>query len=50
VVTTLTFTANGPFPTLTKVWGTNAGWTTYRGTSTRALTFTTGYSAVPLLY
>ena len=50
VVTTVTFTSTGSFPTSTAVQGLNAGWTTYSGRSNRSLTFSTGYSSLPLLY
>jgi hypothetical protein len=50
VVTTVTFTADGSFPTATAVKGLNATWTTYYGRSNRTLTFATGYSSLPLLY
>jgi hypothetical protein len=48
VVTTVTFSASGSFPTATAVKGLNAAWTTYYGRSNRTLTFATGYSALPL--
>lgn len=50
VVTTVTYTATASFATVTQVWGTNSGWTTFSGTSTRPLTFATGYTALPTLY
>ena len=43
VVTTVTFTTTASFSTSTAVQGLNATWTTYAGTSTKALTFTTYY-------
>ena len=50
VVTTVTFTSSGSFATSTAVQGLNAAWTTYSGRSNKALTFSTGYSTLPLLY
>jgi hypothetical protein len=50
VVTTVSFTATGSFATSTAVQGLNASWTTYAGRSNKALTFSTGYSTLPLLY
>jgi hypothetical protein len=50
VVTTVTFTSNGSFATSTAVKGLNAAWTTYSGRSNKALTFSTGYSTLPLLW
>lgn len=50
VVTTVTVTSSASFATSTAVWGPNSGWTTYAGRSNKLLTFSTGYSAVPLLY
>jgi hypothetical protein len=50
VITTVTVTGFGSFPTVTSVRGLNAAWTTYGGTSGRALTFSTSFSALPLLY
>jgi hypothetical protein len=50
VITTVTFTANGSFATSTAVKGLNASWTTYSGRSNKALTFSTGYSTLPLLW
>jgi hypothetical protein len=50
VMTTVTFTSNRSFPTSTSVSGLNAGWTTYAGQSNKTLTFSTGYSTLPLLY
>jgi len=50
VVTTVTFTSTGSFATSTAVQGLNASWTTYAGRSNKALTFSTGYSTLPLLY
>jgi hypothetical protein len=32
------------------VQGLNAKWTTYSGRSNKTLTFSTGYSTLPLLY
>jgi hypothetical protein len=50
VITTVTFTSNGSFATSTAVKGLNASWTTYSGRSNKALTFSTGYSTLPLLW
>jgi hypothetical protein len=50
VVTTVTYTATSSFKTVTQVWGTNTGWTTFNGVSSKALTFATGYSALPTIY
>lgn len=50
VVTTVTFTSTGSFATSTAVKGLNASWTTYSGKSNKALTFSTGYSTLPLLW
>jgi hypothetical protein len=50
VITTVTFTSNGSFATSTAVKGLNAAWTTYSGRSNKALTFSTGYSTLPLLW
>ena len=49
VVTTVTFTSSSSFSTSTAVQGLNATWTTYSGKSNKALTFSTGYSTLPLL-
>jgi hypothetical protein len=50
VTTTVTFTSNASFTTATAVKGLNASWTTYLGQSNKTLTFSTGYSTLPLLY
>lgn len=50
VVTTVTVSSNASFATSTAVQGLNAGWTTYAGRSNKVLTFSTGYSTLPLLY
>jgi hypothetical protein len=50
VITTVTFTASGSFDTSTAVKGLNARWTTYASRSNKTLTFSTGFSALPLLY
>jgi len=50
VVTTVTITGNWSFSTSTAVKGLNASWTTYAGRSNKTLTFSTGYSTLPLLY
>jgi len=50
VVTTVTFTASQSFATSTAVQGLNAQWTTFEGRSNKALSFSTGYSTVPLVY
>jgi hypothetical protein len=50
VVTTVAFTSSGSFSTSTAVQGPNASWTTYAGRSNKILTFSTGYSAIPLVY
>ncbi len=50
VVTTVAFTSSGSFATSTAVNGLNAAWTTYSGRSNKSLTFSTGYSTLPLLY
>ena len=50
VITTVTFTSTGSFDTSTAVKGLNAHWTTYSGKSNKTLTFTTGYSTLPLLF
>ncbi len=50
VVTTVTFTSTGSFATSVAVQGLNASWTTYSGKSNKTLTFSTGYSTLPLLW
>jgi hypothetical protein len=50
VVTTVTFTSSSSFSTSTAVQGLNAKWTTYSGRSNKTLTFSTGYSTLPLLF
>ena len=50
VVTTVTFSSSRSFATSTAVKGLNASWTTYSGRSNKALTFSTGYRTLPLLY
>lgn len=50
VVTTVAFTSSASFSTSTAVQGLNAKWTTYSGRSNKTLTFSTGYSTLPLLY
>jgi hypothetical protein len=50
VVTTVTVSGSGSFSTSTAVEGLNSRWTTYSGRSNKALTFSTGYSTLPLLY
>jgi hypothetical protein len=49
-VVTVTFSSSGSFATGTAVKGLNAAWTTYSGRSNKSLTFSTGYSVLPLLY
>lgn len=48
VITTVTFTASGSFPTSTSVRSVDASWATYAGRSNKALTFSTAYSTAPL--
>jgi len=50
VVTNVTFTSTSSFSTSTAVQGLNAKWTTYSGRSNKTLTFSTGYSTLPLLF
>ena len=50
VVTAVTFTSSSSFSTSTAVQGLNAKWTTYTGKSNKTLTFSTGYSTLPLLF
>ncbi len=50
VITTVTFTSSASFDTSTAVKGLNASWTTYASRSNKKLTFSTGFSALPLLY
>lgn len=50
VITSVTVTSGSSFATSTAVEGTNAAWTTFAGRSNKTLTFSTGYSTLPLLY
>ena len=50
VVTSVTVNASTSFSTSTAVQGTNASWTTFSGRSNKTVTFSIGYSALPLLY
>jgi hypothetical protein len=50
VVTVVTYASTSSFSTSTAVQGLNANWTTYSGRSNKTLTFSTGYSTLPLLY
>lgn len=50
VRTTVTVSGTGQFPTIIKVKGTNAVWTTYDGRSNTSLSFGTSFTALPLVF